>query len=544
LNGRSLRQVLEFICLLSCIEFAKGMDSPMVSLLNMEKVRLLADATVKSKAAWYNERPIVPARDLPLLLNAANSALYDQRLEKEVISGGERQEMLYRLAIFFSRQAYIQIRPQKSPLMRIGRLIALSEQLPEWTSALPFARFSERLRGEIRAFPRRAREALGIGVRDVMRIHELVIEYFMRVGTLVWSKLPVASPRESINGKIRLLLHAAAAFHSQLDNFRLSRQNIELIADKVAGEQLGAYASIFGRPINVHRGLLSQPAYGIGPEALRLSPLDRFPLVMDEDCSCWHVPNVRGLACSAPEVVHFALNEGCRETYEDVRGALLEVYLEHMLNARAPHLVVITEEKWKSKKGESAGPDLIVIDHSEEDPILIAGEVKFSYMRPSTRYELLDEDLVSNYPKLWADLKKLPAKVERVLSLAGGYERHRADLLRARNYRRVFLGIVGEAPFLFGELAEYRRKHDPNFPLYGVEPGSSLGVMAVDTFERMIEVVVQRDQRLAAVVREYLAECANLELSGMMAEDFKQVAIDEGKSFAASFVPKVGMLGR
>jgi hypothetical protein len=67
LNAKSLRHSLEVVCLLSCAEFMGGHRSPLFPLVNHEKVRLQADAVVKSRAAWYKERLIRPT-DLPTLL--------------------------------------------------------------------------------------------------------------------------------------------------------------------------------------------------------------------------------------------------------------------------------------------------------------------------------------------------------------------------------------------------------------------------------------------------------------------------------------------
>src|SRR5215813_7776162 len=123
LNAKSLKHSLEVICLLSCVECTVENNSPLHSFLNNETIRLLAEAVVKSKAAWYKDR-LISSTDLPILLNGANSALEDKRLEQEVVSGGERQEMLYRLQRCFSRMAYLQFPPQQSHVIPLGQLLA------------------------------------------------------------------------------------------------------------------------------------------------------------------------------------------------------------------------------------------------------------------------------------------------------------------------------------------------------------------------------------------------------------------------------------
>src|SRR5262245_21309440 len=113
LNAKNLKHSLEVVCLLSCAEGTGEHNSPLLRFVNNETIRLLAEAVVKSKAAWHKDR-LISSTDLPMLLNGANSALEDTRLEQEVVSGGERQEMLYRLHRFFSRMAYLQFPPQQS----------------------------------------------------------------------------------------------------------------------------------------------------------------------------------------------------------------------------------------------------------------------------------------------------------------------------------------------------------------------------------------------------------------------------------------------
>lgn len=49
-------------------------------------------------------------------------------------------------------------------------------------------------------------------------------------------------------------------------------------------------------------------------------------------------------------------------------------------------------------------------------------------------------------------------------------------------------------------------------------------------------MVVQKHRTLAGVVGEYREDCADLELSGTMAEDFRQVELDEKVSYASSFL--------
>ena len=194
---------------------------------------------------------------------------------------------------------------------------------------------------------------------------------------------------------------------------------------------------------------------------------------------------------------------------------------------------MIPEEKWLTGKGEVAGPDLVIIDHGPH-PSVLGIEVKFRRMLPRTRFELLDEDLTENYGDLWKAIKALPDKLAHVFALAGGYQKYHAELERVRNYPRWNVGLAGEAPFMFGELALFRATKDHAFPLFGFwEPWA---VMTVEGFERFVEVVVQHSRSVAKVLSEYQEDCADMEPSGSMADSFKNTELREEQSYAASFL--------
>jgi len=532
LNSKSLRWALDLVSVLACIEFAGGVESPVYQIVNLERVRLLSLAVIKSKAAWYKGEGSL-SRDLAVLLNGANSGLYDPRLEAEVVSGGERGLMLYELQRFFSRMAYLQIRPQRSPVIPLGQLLAIVESLPagELVGSLP-----PHLLGDARAFPQVVRSLLGVNASDLVRTSHLVVEYYARLGTLLHKRWIEGAVLSTVRER-------AATLRALLERFEPHRRALAInghVLERMFGEEatrhLEVFRGVFARTIEEHRSLLRLAPYQVGPETLRLSSLDRFPLVLGEDGRDLHCPSVRMLARSSPDVIHFALNEGCRAQYERVRGGLLELYLRRIVLERAAHLDAIPERKWPTGKGDMLGPDLVVVDHGP-DPCVVGIEVKFRRMAPATRFELSDDDLSSNYGDLWKAVGRLPSKMDRVLALEGEYREHSQVLKRAASYPRWHVGVVGEAPFMLAELSRARALRDSTFPLFAVE--ADWAVMSAETFERLIEVVVQHAVPLASVLRRHQEDSYNLELSGSMAEMLGRVEIDEAKSVAAQELVKL-----
>ena len=76
--------------------------------------------------------------------------------------------------------------------------------------------------------------------------------------------------------------------------------------------------------------------------------------------------------------------------------------------------------------------------------------------------------------------------------------------------------------------------NDTGFPVFGF--GEPWAVMTVEAFERFIEIVVQRSRSVSEVLSEYQEDCANLKLSGTMADRFRDAQLCEKQTYAASIV--------
>jgi len=236
-----------------------------------------------------------------------------------------------------------------------------------------------------------------------------------------------------------------------------------------------------------------------------------------------------------PDALHFTITEQLKKEYEDIKGYLLEFYLSQLLKNRMTELVVIPEGSWKEKKGENKGSDFIIIDHGI-NPCVIGIEIKSRRMKPATRFLLSDNDLIENYKDLWDAIKKMPEKLVKAFSLVGDYQKYEDDLKKAFDYPRFYLGIAGETPYLFGELALYLSKKNTEHLLNDfTEPWA---VMSTETFENFIEILFHNNRAIADVLNEYMEDCADLEISTPMAEIFRNSTIDYRETFAFNLCMK------
>lgn len=525
LNRKSLRSALTTSSLLSALEYAGHSDSPLFPCLNLEKTRLVAEAAIKSRAAWYKEELVKPS-DLPILLNGAVNASADPRID-DIASGRPRAEMLYDLQKFFSRSAYIQLRPQQNQGVSIGQLLAVTERLPcdNWQE-LPLE-----IQDVAKSFADTVVGVLGESPTNLVRLATLLLNYLNAVGNRLLSAVPAPPtllPQRWQAEELRRLVEQAG---THIDGLAIGRTSLEtMIRNAGFSCDPDAFLGIFASPIGDLRSLLKLPEFNVGPEALRLSPLDRFPLVLDEFGAAY-VPNARILCASLSSILHFTLNERCRDQYQTIRGHILELYFRKLLAKRAPDLVVLPEKKWG--KPQVAGPDLTIIDHGA-NPVVIGIEIKSRRMVPNTRFELRDDDIKSNYEDLWKALTKLNDKLDHVLSGDGEYKEFKSDLDLAKNYPRRLLGIAGEAPFMLAELAPALSNLDPAFPLHTLS--SHWSVMSAEIFERFIETAVQHKRSISEALDEYRTDSLNLEIDSPMAESFRHREIDLSQTYAATFL--------
>jgi len=528
LNRKSLRSALTTASFLSALEYAGHSSSPLFPSLNNEKTRLIAEAAIRSRSAWYKDEPVIP-KDLPILLNGALTASDDHRLD-EISSDRPRQEMLYDLQKYFSRLAYVQIRPQQNQGIALGQLLAVTERLPHdhWQELPP------EIQNVAQSFPQAAQQALGESPSNLIRAATLLLSYLTRVGETFLTHVPTPPSFQKQRWQAEQLYKLVGQAGAQVADLAIHRSAFErMLTNAGLSCKAEPFLRVFSGLIDDLRKLYELPHFNLGPEGHRLSPLDRFPVVLADDGAFFVIPNARKFCAALSSVVHFSLNELCRESYERVRGHCLELYFRRVLSARAPTLLVIPEKKWATGKGNIAGPDLTIIDHGEH-PMVLGIEIKFRRMLPNTRFELRDEDIKSNYSDLWSALTKLDGKLDQVLAGRGDYSQYRSDLERARKYPRRLLGVTGEAPFMFAELANALADRDSDFPLHGVSKNWS--VMGAETFERFIEASVQHAIPLLDLFDQYLSESTNLELSGGMAEAFGNMELDLSQSYAASFL--------
>lgn len=539
LNGRNLEALLALSSVLSAVEvYGHAHHDLLFLLLNNEKIRLLADAILISSARSYKEKRL-DEEDFRYVFNSLDSALYDPRIERDIPNFAERDRQLYGATKFFARMANLQIRQQQFHLtMHAGRAIGMLAFLPERYPSY----FPGRLHSAVATFPGVVRQKLGASVLELAFAHRVASLWYGQLNGQVWSL---------VNGRALAQGFYATPVHRQAVVLQAVRGAAEQLAARAwftaqslhefAGgrlprEAIEAYLSLAARSVRELREMGREAAYQIGPDGWRLSPLERHPIVAREgkggaDGREYLIPNVRTHLRSFAEVIHFTLQDALGDHYNDIRGALQEVYLRRMIEEQLPGAVVVPEQEYRRGKQNVRGPDLTVAD--ARDDMLIVVESKARRTQAETRFTMEESVFDGNFADVYDALKKSLQKIIDIRAGAGGYAAF-AQEVGAAARKPICVCVVGEAVYFINDLVRHRAAHDPAHPLYGYP--YPFCIMSLDSFEFATAIARQDGVSLGVVLRSYWDASPINDVSSPRADDFGGRKLGELECFGASFV--------
>lgn len=539
LNGCNLEALLALSSVLSAVEvYGHDHSELLFPLLNNEKVRLLADAILISSARSYKEKRL-GEEDFRYVFNSLDSALYDPRIEHDIPNFAERDRQLYGATKFFARMANLQIRQQQLHLtMHAGRAIGMLAILPERYPSY----FPVRLQSAVANFPGVVRQKLGASVLELALAHRVASLWYRQLNDHVWS---VVNGRALAQGFYPTTVHRQAVV---LQAVRGAAEQLapqawftaqwlhEFAGRRLPREVIEAYLSLAARSVRELREMGREPAYRIGPDGWRLSPLERHPVVAREgkggaDGREYLIPNVRTHLRSFPEVIHFTLQDALGDHYNDIRGALQEVYLRRMIEEQLPRAVVVPEQEYQRGKQNVRGPDLAVAD--VRDDMLIVVESKARRTQAETRFTMEESVFDSNFADVYDALKKSLQKITDIQAGTGPYATF-AQEVGAAQRQPVCVCVVGEAVYFINDLVRHRAAHDPEHPLHDYP--YPFCIMSLDSFEFATAIAREDGVSLGVVLRGYWEASRINDLPSPRADDFGGRQLGKLDCFGASFV--------
>lgn len=534
LNSRNLLSLWRLCSYLSSVEIFSTEASPIFPLWNCEKERLLCQAVILSTAAPYKSG-LFTLEDLRYVINAANDALHDSRLEEEIPSGGQRAEMLYKLRRFFARTANVQLRPQEPRLLiTAGQLVAMLSTLPRES----LCDFPEHYRDLACTIANEVESTLRGSIFEYFRIHLSICSLYEDISQKAFSLLaqnPPSRPRRMERPDER-----QARFFNQLVSFfpayekklHFTAVDLKRITSMTVREDaVDSYLAFFASNTRKLRELAGEKAYKHGPIGWRLSPLERFPIV-DLGSSTYCVPNIRTFIRSFGDVIHFSLQDALGNRYNTFRGISQEVFIQKLVSKKLALGPVIQERPYKKSVGEFRGPDLALVE--EPGPQLIVIESKGKRLLARTRFTMTEEAVDQNYDVAYSALQKLPVKIYDLLHGLPEYSDVQPDLNATKGNQPFAVIVLGEAAYMLTLLLRYRAENDHDHPLHDYP--FPVAVMGPETFEMAVEHASQESSPLYRLLSEFWEDSAHLELNDPMPETFRGRPLHEPATFAASFL--------
>ena len=507
--------------------------------------------TVLASSSSYGQSGQLPSEEnFRKIINDCKHALHDPEEMKPLSAASGTQHEHMEFNRFFVRMGAAQI-PGQDPLgwERAGRFVAMLEKLPrKYPSRIPPGQLRE-----VQNVLPRVEEVLGARVSDLVRAFGDVLFWQQVVHQLSLKALGdhgATSPPFSTETKKEFAARQARLMFAFLDaEPRLDRYLVFTVSQMLAPydakmpgyfalarPRTEAFMRLAARSADELRAMRSRQEFTVGHVGKRLSPLERFPVVLLDDPegseSRYIVPNYRHFAKSFNGLIDFTLHEALGSDYEGARGALFHLYLRQLIEDRLPQVVIIPETRYDQAKGGKDSPDLTLIDPNARRIILV--EVKGRRINLATRLLMGDVELADNLGDAFQALRKLPVKV---LDLRAGhpeFEQWSTVLATCADSPPVLVVVIREGLHLLSGLLREQVRLDPQHPLHGLD--SPWCLLSADAFERAVEVAHRTGRPLAELLEEHYDRSGSLAPEAPEPDSFGEGLLPAPGSFAASFL--------
>jgi hypothetical protein len=544
LNRCDLKALWKISARLSLHDAYAGIEDPLLAmpLLNKEKIRIFDQAILESRAD-YDRTRVPDIETMRRVLNDCNDVTVNTpglaRLQE--VNGTDRVHLEFQL--FLAQMANVQFPPQDPRAReRSGRLIAMLEALPRsHADRIPIEQRArvEQLLPEIVQFLGTPISRLARCFFDVL-LWQSVIQ--IRSRQRLEEYLALLPYRTDERERQWLITSALFDLEPSLDPFlEFNDRQISILRqgrEAERGPDLAQFCRIFSATVVELRAAMNyQPEYQAGHVSSRLSPLERFPLVRIEAAGnepSYIVPNVPHLTKSFSPVLDHYIGAEFGERYNHVRGALLELYVQCLIENQLPDLMLIPETAYGRRGGERRGADLTIIDRRCRRLVLV--EVKGKRIGLITRLTMEPEGLRSELDRAYRALRELPRKVEDLYAGRPEYEPYQGDIELTRGSEPLFVVVVSEGVYSMGELVRVLATQ-PNDPLYGYP--YRYCVFSLDIFEKVVAISKKTERPLVDLLEEHWERSLRQEYNELGADSFGGVVVEEEEIFAGQFAPEV-----
>lgn len=496
LNRFNLTDVWQFCSLLSMADlFGSEDETPsgrraLFPALNSEQIRLFASAVLYSRAADY-KTPAQPFRikQYAQVHNALSDAVGISADLPPNLTPEEAAVQFF--GPLLNRQ--VQAQTANDILFHLARSYALMVDLPRTH------------RADIERSIGRAGASFDMDTA-LSAAYGLDLERFLHLAFGVMALYRQRNGNVGMSPPAKRLASAGASAWSVLEAYLVEterrRAEVTFTAADLAivgtAVEVEGFLRLTAATTMQLRDALTLPAYQVGGAGLRLSPLERYPIV-DLGEGRYVVPDLATYGAVIANVPYLSMLDGEqaqeREAYRNQQGAAQELYLQDLVQARLPAIEVIQERIYSMGKNSWKGPDLTLI---EPDGNVVLVESKARRIQPATRVAPGGEELIRNLDGALSALRLLETKWAHLRQGAGGQ-----TAVAEPPEPPIAVAVIGETHLLANQKVRQYLRGTPQHPLHALT--LPYLILSVEEFEMFVEVAATNNLSLHGLLKQQVA---------------------------------------
>lgn len=555
LKRYDLLELLLLCTRLSLFEAMTPPDSPLSAspILNLENTRIFSGLVLSSKAEFSGSRRLPSEREFIAILNDCRQVGYDRENSSRLKDANGTERASLEVQRIFAKICVGQIPLQDNlSAQRAGRLIAMLEILP--------VKFPERItanqRQDVQVVLSKMRAILGAVPSELFQVFKVLLAWlnelvYEPVKNAVYASVSTQpTVRPAGENRIHQTQIALSFLTPQAELDSLIAVNLEdfLSAFKRAAPVLSstieysvrAFFTLTSRSIEELRELSRHADFKKGSPNVRLSPLDRYPIVRldrpKESGPSFVVPNVRVLSRAFDHLIDFTLRESLGSTYDHARGALLHLYITRLVECQLPDLIAIPEIRYKSSTGNRESADLTIIDFAASR--IIGIEIKGRTINLSTRVSLETEQITENLADVYSSLSRLPRKIADLRSGKPEFAQWTEVIKASCNFPSILVVVIREGlPVALPELLREHARLDDSHDLNKIQEPNC--ILSLDSFERAVELARIGSRPIGELLERHHYRSISRDYSAHHADAFEQDYKPLTDTFAFSFLPRI-----
>lgn len=487
---------------LSCIDFYSQIEENnnniFFPILNFERISMLCKAILASSARDYKST-LFNMNELGNLFNYLNDATYFD--PSEDFKDKPRNQLIE----FFAKIANAQFRFQGLNIKNdLARSYLLYDVIPKDEKDY----LQKRHKNNFVDIPTVFRSKTGLSIKEYLTISFTVfafyylkyMDYFKpelnKSDELLEGLKNRSNPQDYIFKKLQHLIYNSSTIR---DKFFMSTTSLILKDSDVINEDISKkYLLLVSKQVSELGKMYYLSPYRFGSLSLRLSPLERYPIIATKDKK-YIVPNLRYFDTSIEGFIHYEMQDLYPDNqFNETFGSIFEKYVSKLVFERSRDCTIIPEISYK-KKEQVEGPDLSIISPTQN--YLVVVEIKSKKFSLKSRISPVSSFLEQDLQRIYSALGKLPDKIDDLYCELPEYAQWQSVINNIPRKNIICVIVVSGSLFFLAEVINTLRLEDSNHFLNNYP--YKYVIISINNFEFAMELSYHKKSNLFSLLSNY-----------------------------------------